>query len=156
MSDSVRPHGLQPCQAPLSMGFCRQEYWRELPFPSSGDVPNSGIEPWGFSVFQADYLPLSHLERLVISFMDCFLWRNDFVLYGLHHLPFYPPLRWKSVLKYSLCFWSSKLGEGKKILKLLIFVLANPGFAINSLHGKNDSWSVLAMPSKSSVVHISI
>ena len=29
----------------LSMGFTRQEYWRELPFPPPGDLPNSGIEP---------------------------------------------------------------------------------------------------------------
>ena len=27
------------CQAPLSMGFFRQEYWSGLPFPSSGDLP---------------------------------------------------------------------------------------------------------------------
>ena len=33
------------CQAPLSMGFYRQEYWSMLPFPSSGDLPNPGIEP---------------------------------------------------------------------------------------------------------------
>ena len=33
------------CQTPLSMRFSRQEYWRGLPFPSSGDLPNSGIEP---------------------------------------------------------------------------------------------------------------
>ena len=33
-------------QAPLSMGFSRQEYWRGLPFPSLGDLPNPGIEPW--------------------------------------------------------------------------------------------------------------
>ena len=33
------------CQAPLSMGFSRQEYWSELPFPSPGDLPNPGIEP---------------------------------------------------------------------------------------------------------------
>ena len=33
------------CQAPLFMGFSRQEYWRELPFPSPGDPPNPGIEP---------------------------------------------------------------------------------------------------------------
>ena len=33
------------CQAPLSMGFLRQEYWSELPFPSSGDVPDPGMEP---------------------------------------------------------------------------------------------------------------
>ena len=32
-------------QAPLSMGFSRQEYWSWLPFPSPGDLPNPGIEP---------------------------------------------------------------------------------------------------------------
>ena len=32
-------------QAPLSMGFSRQEYWSGLPFPSSGKLPDSGIEP---------------------------------------------------------------------------------------------------------------
>ena len=31
--------------APLSMEFSRQEYWRGLPFPSSGDLPDPGIEP---------------------------------------------------------------------------------------------------------------
>ena len=31
-------------QAPLSMGFSRQEYWSELPFFSPGDLPNPGIE----------------------------------------------------------------------------------------------------------------
>ena len=33
------------CQAPLSMGFPKQEYWSGLPFPSPGDIPNPGIEP---------------------------------------------------------------------------------------------------------------
>ena len=33
------------CQGPLSMGFPRQEYWSGLPFPTPGDLPNSGIEP---------------------------------------------------------------------------------------------------------------
>ena len=32
-------------QAPLSMGFSRQEYWSGLPLPSPGDLPNPGIEP---------------------------------------------------------------------------------------------------------------
>ena len=32
-------------QAPLSMGFSRQEYWSGLPCPSPGDHPHSGIEP---------------------------------------------------------------------------------------------------------------
>ena len=33
------------CQAPLSLGFSRQEYWSELPFPPPGDLPYPGIKP---------------------------------------------------------------------------------------------------------------
>ena len=43
-------------QAPLSMGFSRQEYWSGLPFPSLGDLPDPGIEP-GSPALQADALP---------------------------------------------------------------------------------------------------
>ena len=32
-------------QAPLSMGFPRQEYWSGLSFPPPGDLPNPGTEP---------------------------------------------------------------------------------------------------------------
>ena len=32
-------------QAPLSIGFSRQEYWNGLPCPPPGDLPNLGIEP---------------------------------------------------------------------------------------------------------------
>ena len=31
-------------QAPLSMGFSKQEYWSGLPFPSPGDLPDPGIQ----------------------------------------------------------------------------------------------------------------
>ena len=43
-------------QNPPSMGFSRQEYWSGLPFPSSGDLPTPGIEPWS-PTLQADALP---------------------------------------------------------------------------------------------------
>ena len=33
------------CQAPLSIGFIRQECWSELPFPSPGALPDPGIGP---------------------------------------------------------------------------------------------------------------
>ena len=33
------------CQAPLFIGFSRQEYWSGLPFPSPEDLPNPGIKP---------------------------------------------------------------------------------------------------------------
>ena len=42
-------------QAPLSMGFSRQEYWSGLPFPSPGDLPDPGIEP-GSPALRADPL----------------------------------------------------------------------------------------------------
>ena len=42
-------------QAPLPMGFSRQEYWSGLPFPSLGDLPNPGNEP-GSPALQADSL----------------------------------------------------------------------------------------------------
>ena len=42
-------------QAPPSVGFSRQEYWSGLPFPSPGDLPDPGIEPW-CPAFQADAL----------------------------------------------------------------------------------------------------
>ena len=43
-------------QAPLSMGFSRQECWSGLPFPSPGDLPDPGIEP-GSPTLQANALP---------------------------------------------------------------------------------------------------
>ena len=47
------------CQAPLSMGFSRQEYWSGLPFPSPGDLPDPGSN-LHFLHWQADSLPLRH------------------------------------------------------------------------------------------------
>ena len=44
VSDSLRPYGLA-CQAPVSMGFSRQQYWSGLPCPPPGDLPTPGIEP---------------------------------------------------------------------------------------------------------------
>ena len=46
-------------QAPLSMGFSRQEYWSGLPFPSLRDLSNPRIEPES-PALQADSPPLSH------------------------------------------------------------------------------------------------
>ena len=43
-------------QAPLSMGFSRQEDWSGVPFPSPGDPPDPGIKP-GSPTFQVDALP---------------------------------------------------------------------------------------------------
>ena len=44
------------CQAPLSMGFSRQEYWSGKPFPSPEDPSDQGIKPRS-PALQADSLP---------------------------------------------------------------------------------------------------
>ena len=44
------------------MGFLRQEYWSELPFPSSGDPPNPGTKPWS-PALQTDSLPSESLGK---------------------------------------------------------------------------------------------
>ena len=46
-------------QAPLSIGFSRQEFWSGLPFPSPGDLPHPETESVS-PAWQADSLPLSH------------------------------------------------------------------------------------------------
>ena len=46
-------------QAPLSVGFPRQEYWSGLPFPSPGDLPHPDTEP-APPALQADSFLLSH------------------------------------------------------------------------------------------------
>ena len=55
VSDSFATPWTVACQALLSMGFSRQEYWSGLPFPSPGDLPDSGIEP-GSPTLQANFL----------------------------------------------------------------------------------------------------
>ena len=56
MSECMCAKSLQSCpalcdlwtitlQVSMSMGFSRQEYWSELPFPSPGDLPKPGIKP---------------------------------------------------------------------------------------------------------------
>ena len=58
-------------QAPLSMGFPRQEYWSRLPFPLPEDLADLGIElHW-----QVDSLPLSHLRNPLMLLLK--IWKNS-------------------------------------------------------------------------------
>jgi len=43
MSDSFQPHGCSPTGSSVHI-FFKQEYWSGLPFPSPGDLPDSGIK----------------------------------------------------------------------------------------------------------------
>ena len=59
-------------QAPLPMGFSRQECWSGLPFPSPGDLPDPGIEP-GSPTLQADALPSEPPGKASEAEVDVFL-----------------------------------------------------------------------------------
>ena len=56
------------CQAPLSMGFFRQEYWNGLPFPSPEDLPDPVIEPRSPEL-QADSLPSESLGKVMYIYI---------------------------------------------------------------------------------------
>ena len=55
-------------QAPLSMGFSRQEYWSWLLFFSPGDLSNPDIEPRS-PALQADSLPSEPLRKIPVNFV---------------------------------------------------------------------------------------
>ena len=63
LSNSVTPWTVAP-QAPLSMGFPRQDYWSGQPFLSPGDLPDPGNEP-GFPALQADLLLFESPGKLI-------------------------------------------------------------------------------------------
>ena len=52
-------------QAPLSMGFSKQEYWSGLPFPSLRDLPDPGIKPRS-PALQADALTSKPPGKLAV------------------------------------------------------------------------------------------
>ena len=58
-------------QAFPSMGFPREKYWSQLPFPPPGDLPNPGIKPVSPAspALQVDYIPPSHWGSLGIEDM---------------------------------------------------------------------------------------
>ena len=68
MSNSFATPEIVACQAPLSLGFSRQQYWSRLLIPSPGELPKPRIEPASPPALQADSLPLKlqyfgHLMR---------------------------------------------------------------------------------------------
>ena len=62
-------------QAPLSMGFLRQESWSGLPFPSPGDLPDPGIEPVSPALAGRFFTPVpagkASCRLLPLSETDC-------------------------------------------------------------------------------------
>ena len=86
VSDSLRPHGLQPTRLLCPCGFSRQEYWSGLPCPPPGDLPKLGITPRSPT--------LQAYSMSSKSLLKCYLIRGAFPghLSSLHGLPLPPPI----------------------------------------------------------------
>ena len=80
------------CQAPLSMGFSRQEYWSGLLCPSPGNLPNPGIEPASpeAPALQVDSLPPSNR-------------RNPYVCVCVHFFRFFSVIDYYKILNTVPC-----------------------------------------------------
>ena len=71
VSDSVIPWTLAiALQAPLSMGFSRQEYWSGLPFPSLGDLLDPGIEHRSSTLQATSFLGGSDSKEIAFNVGD--------------------------------------------------------------------------------------
>ena len=63
------------CQAPLAMGFPKQEYWSGLPFPSLGALSEPGIQPvspalaGGFFTTEPPGKPTGHYQ--ILNIVSC-------------------------------------------------------------------------------------
>ena len=57
-------------QAPLSMGFSRQEYWSGLPFPSPGDLPDPEMEPVS-PALAGRFFTISAIWEEALFYMRC-------------------------------------------------------------------------------------
>ena len=81
-------------EPPLFMGFSRQEYWSGQPFPSLGDLPNSGIKPRSSALQANPLLSESPQKPYVMTCIhDCAITQSNFTaLKILCALPVHPHL----------------------------------------------------------------
>ena len=81
------------CQAPLSMGFSRQEYWSGLPYPLPGDLPNWEIKPRSLrspALTGRFFTTSITWETQNIEHLDIFVFQiYDKYFLSFHGLPFY-------------------------------------------------------------------
>ena len=124
-----------PCQAPLSMGFSRQEYCSGLPFPSPGDLLNPGTKPFAYSPFLDDKKAFESKECLIfnsvfcqgsstVCLKGCFVlqWANYFTLFKKNQ---YQRINWFFFIYLNCknhCQMVTKMKQTKNISKTPDFV----------------------------------
>ena len=93
VSDSLRPHELQPS---------RQENWSGQPFPSAGDLPDSGIKFKSPALQQILYR-LNHQESLCYTVGPYYLFYIEQCVYVNPSLPIYPSIQPFTYLLFFFC-----------------------------------------------------
>ena len=136
------------CQAPLSMGFSRQEYWRGLHFPLPGDLPDPEIESESLkscSVMSHSLWPhgLVHgiLQARILEWVACPFFRGfsqprDLnpslpccrqILYQLNHKRSPRILEWVAYPFSSLFFLTQELNQGFLHCRQILYQLSYEG-----------------------------
>ena len=100
------------CQAPLSMGFSRQEYWSGLLFPSPGYLPNPGLNPrspalaGGCFTTEPPGMPIMCLPTIIflILYMRCLFMSGTRPGSSILQTAIYPQL-WQRTM---VCFWKTQ------------------------------------------------
>ena len=79
MSNSFTTPWAVACQAPLSMGFPRQEYWSGLPFPFPGDFPNLGVVPASPALADGFFI-VEPAGKIHISYTNTHIYTHIYIL----------------------------------------------------------------------------
>ena len=97
MSDSFATPWTVAHLAPLSMGFPRQEYWIRLPFPSPGDLPDSGIKPMS-SALPGRFSTTEPPGKRIQVYMYMLILHKVVTSFLLGDSPFIPGLRKRATM----------------------------------------------------------
>ena len=115
-------------QAPLSMGFPRQEYWSRVPFPSPGDLPSWGIKPADLHVLHCRQVlsPLSDQAKLN------HMYKAEFMSFRID---------WLDLLAVQRTLQESSVApQSKSISSLLLSLLYGPTLASAHDYWKHHSF----------------
>ena len=109
-------------QAPLSMGFSRQDYWSGWPFPFLGNLPDPGIEP-GSPALQAGSLPTELPGKPLLFSKVNYKW--NFIKSLLQSFPFWfcqNPVFYQFIWQREFAFcWYQKFGFLFKTLESFLY-----------------------------------
>ena len=85
MSDSLRFYGLQTARLLCPWGFSRQEYWRGLPCPPAGHLPNPGTEPTSLTppALVCGFFTTNTTQEAPICWQNCIYFVN-FLSVGMY------------------------------------------------------------------------